>query len=89
MKINNTGHSSLSLSGVGDGVLLLAADRKQDASIQAHKMKRGRDEMNLAEFPLTGLNSRSGKKGGSLVFEDSIPDRASGGTVKKLPNSAL
>ena len=46
-------------------------------------MRRGRDEMNLAEFPLTGLTSRREKGKDTLVFEDSTPDKQAGRTVKR------
>ncbi len=41
----------------------------------AHLKSMGRDEMNLAEFPLTTLADRAPRGCKTLVFENRIPDR--------------
>lgn len=48
---------------------------KADSSISDSVMKIGRDEMNLADFPLAGLASRPPKGKMSLAFEDSVWDK--------------
>ena len=61
MKLNNTADEFVPQSGAGKKTAPLAANPKADSSISGTRMRRGRDEMNLAEFPLTGLTSRREK----------------------------
>ena len=47
----------------------------------AHLNNMGRDEMNLAEFPLATLADRAPRGCKTLVFEDRIWDRGQANTV--------
>ena len=49
--------------------------RKTSPSISDPVMEIGRDEMNLADFPLAVLASRAPKGIDSLVFEDTVWDK--------------
>lgn len=43
----------------------------------------GRDELNLAEFPLTLMGSRAGRDAKSITFQDTTYDRASGQLITR------
>jgi len=49
--------------------------RHESAAADAHLIDMGRDEMNLAEFPLATLADRAPSGAKTLVFEDRIWDR--------------
>lgn len=47
------------------------------------KIVQGRDELNLAEFPLSAISTRTDPNQKSMVFEDRIFDKSRGDVVKR------
>jgi len=83
MKLNNT-LDELSCSLNSDKRLYPSASNPNGASsISPVRMERGRDEMNLAEFPLSGLSNRLKGEKSTLVFEERVADKERGGTVDR------
>lgn len=70
MKMNNNDDGSYFLSWDETSDNGLIVNPPPVACISISDMDNGRDEMNLAEFPLTGLANRSPKGKDTLVFED-------------------
>ena len=59
------------------------SNRKASSRISDPVMTIGRDEMNLADFPLTMLASRPPKGVTSLVFEDEVGDKHGRARIKR------
>ena len=59
------------------------SNRKASSCISDPVMTIGRDEMNLADFPLTVLASRPPKGATSLVFEDEVGEKHGRNRVKR------
>ena len=59
------------------------SNRKTSSCISDPVMTIGRDEMNLADFPLTVLASRPPKGATSLVFEDEVGEKHGRNRVKR------
>lgn len=83
MKMNNNddGSDILSWDDTGDNGSIV--NPSPVASISIANMDNGRDEMNLAEFPLAGLANRSPEGKDTLVFEDCTWDKQQRANVRK------
>ena len=83
MKTNNNddGSDFLFVGQTRDGGLIV--NPPPVACISISDMDNGRDEMNLAEFPLAGLANRSPKGKDTLVFEDCTWDKQQRAKVRK------
>ena len=77
---NNYGDSNSLLSG-GSDTNNAIVNPPSAACISLPEMESGRDEMNLAEFPLAGLSSRS-PKARTLVFEAYTENKRQGTDVR-------
>jgi len=80
--MNNNHGDSNSLSSGGTDTSNAIVNPPSAACISLPEMETGRDEMNLAEFPLAGLSNRSPKEK-TLVFEASTRDKRQGADVRK------
>ena len=80
--MNNSGHSNKGLEAHLDDSIT-PSNRRSGSSISDPVMTIGRDEMNLADFPLTVLASRPPKGATSLVFEDEVGDKHGRNRVKR------
>ncbi len=83
MNMNNKGSEFDFVLPGGSGPSRSPENRCAQSSISVSKMGTGRDELNLAEFPLAGLASRSPKGKDTLVFEDSVWDKRQRALVRK------
>ena len=73
--MNNSELRSEDVSVADSGDSAKQSKRNAGSSISDSVMRIGRDEMNLAEFPLAGLASRPPSGATSLVFEDHVWDK--------------
>lgn len=83
MKLKNTTKRCLPVLEASKEDKPKSRDPHEARGISVSEMKRGRDEMNLAEFPLSGLASGKERGKDTLVFEEKVADKERGGTVKR------
>jgi hypothetical protein len=62
---------------------LVEAIAEEGTSTRKYRISIGRDELNLAEFPLTSLARRIPEGATSLVFEDKIRDQSDGSLITR------
>jgi hypothetical protein len=81
--MNNSDFQSEDVLESGSHTPANRAKRNAGSSISDSVMTIGRDEMNLAEFPLAGLATRPPKGATSLVFEDDVWDKHGRTRIKR------
>jgi hypothetical protein len=62
---------------------ITSKEQQQDGCRSSAALEEGKDELNLAEFPLTALSDRVGPGQTSLLFEDRVWDQGRGEMVTR------